>query len=54
MTDLEKVLVDSGDYSAAEAHEIQIELANRVLDGEDPEELLEEYGLEPDYVFDIL
>ena len=25
-----------------------------VLDGQDPEEVLYEYGLEPDYVFEIL
>lgn len=54
MTELEKVLVDSGGYSAAEAHEIQIEMANRVLEGENPEEVLYDYGLEPDYVFDII
>lgn len=37
-----------------DAEEIIKEMKNRVLDGEDPEEILYEYGLEPDYVFDIL
>lgn len=30
------------------------EMADRVLAGEDPESVLEEEGLEPDYIFDLL
>ena len=30
------------------------EMRDRVWDGEDPEEVLYEQGLEPDYVFDII
>jgi hypothetical protein len=37
-----------------EAFQIIAEMRDAVLDGEDPEELLADYGLEPDYVFDIL
>lgn len=37
-----------------EAEEIIAEMKARVLDGEDPEEVLYDFGLEPDYVFDIL
>ncbi len=29
-------------------------MIERVMDGEDPEEILFEEGLEPDYVFDII
>jgi hypothetical protein len=37
-----------------EAQEMIDEMRERVLDGEDPEELLYEIGLEPDYIFDII
>jgi len=40
--------------SIEEAREIIAEMRERVADGEDPEDVLYEYGLEPDYVFDIL
>jgi len=40
--------------SIEEAREIIAEMRERVADGEDPEDVLHEYGLEPDYVFDIL
>lgn len=29
-------------------------MRTRVMDGEDPEEILGEYGLEPDYVLELL
>jgi hypothetical protein len=49
------VLVKRDGLSPREARELLSELRNRVLDGEDPEEiLLEELGLEPDYVFDLI
>jgi hypothetical protein len=45
----------ANDYSPEEAKEAIEEMRNRVLnDGEDPDEVLYEYGLEPDYVMDIL
>lgn len=38
-----------------EAQELIEEARSRVLAGDDPEEVLaEEFGLEPDYVFDLL
>ncbi len=43
------------DMSAKEAREAIENVRQRVHEGEDPEELLhDEFGLEPDYVFDIL
>ena len=43
------------DYSDEEAREEFREMRRRVFrDEEDPEEVLEDYGLEPDYVFDLL
>lgn len=54
MTEVEKILVDRG-YSQEEAREALIEARERVSDGEDPEEVLhDEFGLEPDYIFDLL
>lgn len=50
-----EALMSSQDISREEAMEILREMRNRVLyDEEDPEEVLREYGLEPDYVFDII
>lgn len=49
------VLIRSGQAgNQKEAQEIFNEMQERIHEGEDPEEVLEEYGLEPDYVFDII
>jgi len=53
MSDLEKALRNQG-YDRSEAQEIILEMQNRVFEGENPEEVLEEYGLEPDYIFDLI
>ena len=37
----------------AQAREMLEEMRERVWEGEDPEEVLAEEGLEPDYVFDL-
>ena len=37
-----------------EARQIIEEMRDAIMEGEDPEEILGDYGLEPDYVFDIL
>ncbi len=37
-----------------EAEERLAEMRERVAEGEDPEEVLYEEGLEPDYIFDLL
>ena len=50
-----KALMNSQDIDESTATEIIKEMARQVLeDGEDPEELLSDEGLEPDYVFDLL
>jgi len=52
---LEQALVNNESAETrGEAREIIAEMRERVSDGEDPEDVLHEYGLEPDYVFDIL
>lgn len=54
-SDLVKALINSGQAeNSEEAQSIVNEMRNRVLDNEDPEDILLEYGLEPDYVLDIL
>lgn len=55
MSELMLILVQRGDYTPAEAKAAVREAKQRVMDGEDPEEVLyEEFGLEPDYALDLL
>ncbi len=52
---LKQVLMRRDRMSAEEADERIAEARERVEDGEDPEDVLhDEFGLEPDYVFDLL
>ena len=54
-SELVRVLLERDGLSVDEAREMVEEARERVLEGEDPEEVLaEEFGLEPDYVFDLL
>jgi len=53
--ELLRALITSGQAeNIKEAKEILKEMKERFNEGEDPEEVLHDYGLEPDYVFDIL
>ena len=55
MSDLKTVLMNRDNMSSAQADKAISEARDRMIDGEDPEEiLLEEFGLEPDYVFDLI
>lgn len=56
MTQLENALITSEQASDInETKKIVSEMAYSVYhDGEDPEDVLAEYGLEPDYFFDLL
>jgi hypothetical protein len=55
MTEFEKVLIHR-DGMTPENARLELEDAHQqIMDGQDPEELLfDEYGLEPDYFFDLL
>ena len=55
MTDFEKVLINR-DGMTPENTRLELEDARQqIMEGQDPEELLlYEYGLEPDYFFDLL
>lgn len=48
------ILMKRDNLSKAEALAQIEEMQQAVLEGENPEELLHEMGLEPDYIFDIL
>ena len=54
MSSLKEVLMRRDDMTSQEADEMIAEMHERACEGEDPEELLYEIGLKPDYVFDIL
>jgi len=54
MESLKKVLMKRDELTAEEADAEIMAMHERVLEGEDPEEVLYEIGLEPDYVFDLL
>jgi len=55
LTELHRVLMRRDEMSAEEADEMIQEARERVEVGEDPEDILyEEFGVEPDYVFDLL
>ena len=50
-----KALMQGQDLSKDEAKEMILEMRKRVhVDNEDPEEVLHEEGLEPDYILDLI
>lgn len=55
MTALKQILIQRDNMTEDEADALIKEARERVTDGENPEEILyEEFGLEPDYIFDLL
>ncbi len=55
MSELCRILMKRDELTYDEAIEQIAEARNMVANGADPEEILyEEFGLEPDYVFDLL
>jgi len=52
--ELVKIFMERDEMTQQEAKEYVEELKERVAEGEDPEEVLYDEGLEPDYVFDLL
>ena len=55
MRELKKVLMQRDGMSSREADNAIDDAKQRVFDSEDPEEVLaDEFGLEPDYIFDLL
>ena len=55
MTTIERTLIQRDGYSREEASEALREARERVLDGENPEDILhEDFGLEPDYIWELI
>ena len=55
ITDLHKAISNRDNCSLEDADKLIKEMASRVhFDGENPEEVLNEEGFEPDYVFNLL
>lgn len=55
MTTIEATLMKRDDYTHEEAREDLRAALKRVFEGENPEEILYEYfGLEPDFIFDLI
>lgn len=55
METIVQILMSRDGMSRADAEELVQELRQRVIEGEDPEDLLhEELGLEPDYIEELI
>jgi len=55
VTEVEKILIKRDGMTSEQAYKALKEARDRVYAGEDPEEvLLDEFGLEPDYIHDLL
>ena len=54
MNEIIEILMDRDEMTRKEAKSIVLEARKRIEEGEDPEELLLEIGLEIDYIFDLL
>ena len=48
------VLRDRDGYTEEEIAETRRDILDRIMDGEDGFDIIEEYGLEPDYLEDLL
>ena len=48
------VLRDRDGYTEEEITEARRDILDRIMDGEDGFDVIEEYGLEPDYLEDLL
>ena len=52
---LKKDIMERDGLTSAEADEMIADARKRVMEGEDPEEILyDEFGLEPDYIFNLI
>lgn len=52
--ELVKALMASKDLTRKEAEDIRREMREQISYGENPEDVLADYGLEPDYIFDLI
>lgn len=54
MDSLQEILIKRDGYSQEDAVREIAGMRERVIEGENPETLLFEIGLEPDYIFDLI
>ena len=55
MSGLKQALMISQEITSSEADDLIEEMKERILEqGENPEDVLSDYGLETDYVFDLI
>ena len=54
MSELKQALMSGQDLSAKEADEAIEEMREQIFEGENPDDVLHDYGLEPDYIFDLI
>jgi hypothetical protein len=55
MSELKRILIERDGLSDQEANELITNAKLRILEGENAEEILEyDFGVEPDYIFDIM
>ncbi|MBO6177838.1 MAG: hypothetical protein J6O04_01520 [Selenomonadaceae bacterium] len=54
MNKLVKIFMRRDELTHEEAVDLVQEMRERVLDGENPEEVLYDEGLEPDYIFELI
>lgn len=54
MNEIVRILMARDGLDRSEAEGVLEDAASSVMDDEDPEEILHELGLEPDYIFDLL
>lgn len=55
MNEIVRILMNRDNMTKAEAEDYVKECRERIIyNGEDPEEVLYDLGLEPDYIFDLI
>ena len=54
MNEIVRILMRRDEMTEEEAKEVVAEARLLIADGENPEEVLYDLGLEPDYIFDLI
>lgn len=54
MREIERILMNRDELAEEEARETVAEAREAIFDGENPEDVLYDLGLEPDYIFDLI
>ena len=54
VSELKKALMSGQEMTSSEADDAIEEMKELIFEGENPEDLLYDYGLEPDYIYDLI